>query len=66
MCIYILPVDAKCCKEFNNDSPTKIRPINEIPNNEMGLDIGTESIKLFSDSYRKISFDFMEWSNGSF
>ena len=25
-----LPVDAVCCKEFNNDSPTKTRAINEI------------------------------------
>ena len=48
-----LPVDALCCKEFNNDSPTKTRAINEIPNNEMGLDIGTESIKLFSDIIEK-------------
>ena len=42
-----LPVDSLCTKEFNNDAEITNRKINEIPNDEMGLDIGPESIKLF-------------------
>ena len=42
-----LPVDSLCSKEFNNDAEITNRKINEIPNDEMGLDIGPESIKLF-------------------
>ena len=42
-----LPVDSLCSKEFNNDAEIINRKINEIPNDEMGLDIGPESIKLF-------------------
>ena len=48
-----LPVDAKCCKEFNNNSPISIRPIFKIPDNEMGLDIGDESINIFSEVIQK-------------
>ena len=44
-----LPVDSLCSKDFSNDSETIIRPIFSIPDNEMGLDIGTETIKIFSD-----------------
>jgi phosphoglycerate kinase len=42
-----LPVDSLCSKEFSNDSKRYIRPINNIPDNEMGLDIGPETIKQF-------------------
>ncbi len=42
-----LPVDSLCSKEFNNDSEVNNRKINEIPNDEMGLDIGPDSIHLF-------------------
>ena len=44
-----LPSDSLCCKEFSNELPTKVRPINQIPEDEMGLDIGPESIKAFND-----------------
>jgi phosphoglycerate kinase len=43
----LLPVDSLCSKEFSNDSEITNRPINEIPDDEMGLDIGPESIELF-------------------
>ena len=43
-----LPVDSLCSKEFSNDSERYIRPIFSIPDNEMGLDIGSETIKIFS------------------
>ncbi len=42
-----LPVDSLCSKEFNNDAEINNRKINEIPNDEMGLDIGPDSINLF-------------------
>lgn len=42
-----LPVDSLCSKEFSNDSKRYIRPINNIPDNEMGLDIGPDTIKQF-------------------
>jgi phosphoglycerate kinase len=44
-----LPSDSLCCKEFSNELPTKVRPINQIPEDEMGLDIGPESIKAFNE-----------------
>ena len=44
-----LPIDSLCSKEFSNDSETFLRPIFSIPDNEMGLDIGSETIKIFSD-----------------
>jgi phosphoglycerate kinase len=44
-----LPSDSLCCKEFSNDLPTQVRPINQIPEDEMGLDIGPETIKAFNE-----------------
>ena len=44
-----LPSDSLCCKEFSNDLPIEIRPINKIPEDEMGLDIGPNSISAFKD-----------------
>ena len=42
-----LPVDSLCSKEFNNNAEITNRKINEIPKDEMGLDIGPDSILLF-------------------
>ncbi len=44
----ILPVDALVSKEFSNDAPFKSVSVDNIPADEMGLDIGTESVKLFT------------------
>ena len=44
----ILPIDTVVAKEFNNDAPSKTVSVNNIPNDEMGLDIGEETVKLFS------------------
>ncbi|MDX1700907.1 MAG: phosphoglycerate kinase [Melioribacteraceae bacterium] len=45
----ILPSDVRIASEFSNDSPSEIVPVDSIPADKMGLDIGSESIKKFSD-----------------
>ncbi len=45
----ILPVDVVAAKEFKNDTEFKTVKIDNIPEDMMGLDIGEESIKLFSN-----------------
>ena len=50
-----LPSDALCCKEFDNNSVSTTRSIYEIPNDEMGLDIGEDSIKNFEEVIKKSS-----------
>lgn len=49
----LLPVDVVVAKEFKNDTEFKTVSIDNIPDDMMGLDIGVESIKLFSDEIRK-------------
>ncbi len=49
----LLPVDIVVAKEFKNDTEFKTVNIDNIPDDMMGLDIGEESIKLFSDEIRK-------------
>ncbi len=45
----LLPVDVVVAREFKNDTEFKAVKIEDIPNDMMGLDIGEESIKLFSN-----------------
>ena len=44
----VLPVDTVVASEFSNDAPHRVVSINEIPDGEMGLDIGPETNKLFA------------------
>ena len=44
----LLPVDIVGADEFDNDSPHAVYSIDQIPANKIGLDIGSESIELFS------------------
>jgi len=44
----LLPVDFKVVEEFKNESPFEVVSMDKIPDNKMGLDIGPETIKLFS------------------
>jgi len=44
----ILAVDSKIADSFSNDAKTQIVPEDEIPDDWQGLDIGPETIKLFS------------------
>jgi phosphoglycerate kinase len=43
----ILPIDSVNSTSFNDQSASSVSAINEIPSNEMGLDIGPKSIDLF-------------------
>jgi len=49
---FLLPVDVVVASEFSNDSPSQIVKVNEMPADKMGLDIGPETIKLFSDAIK--------------
>lgn len=45
----VLPVDTIAAKEFKADSEWKVVPTNEIPEGWQGVDIGPETVKLYSD-----------------
>lgn len=49
----LLPVDCVVAEKFDNESPTKIVNVNAIPADAVGMDIGPETIKLFSEEIRK-------------
>jgi phosphoglycerate kinase len=46
---FLLPVDIRIASEFSNDSPSEVVPVDSIPSDKMGLDIGTETIAKFAD-----------------
>lgn len=45
---FLLPVDVVVASEFRNDSPAAVVSVDNIPSDKMGLDIGPETVKLFS------------------
>jgi len=45
---FLLPKDVVVAAEFNNDSPSTVVSTDAIPADKMGLDIGPETVKLFS------------------
>lgn len=49
----VLPTDSLVADKFANDAATKVAPNNQIPEGWMGLDLGPESIKAFSDIVRQ-------------
>lgn len=71
----ILPVDVNAFKEFNNDSENRIVEVENLQDDEMGLDIGQKSIELFKNIIEtaKIVFwngplgvyEFKKCTNGS-
>src|SRR5690348_4011919 len=44
----VLPVDVVCAPEFSADAPTTTVPADEIPGDQLGLDIGPRSAELFA------------------
>ena len=44
-----MPLDNLCADDFSNDANRKVVPTGQIPDGWQGLDIGPETIKLFSD-----------------
>jgi phosphoglycerate kinase len=50
---FLLPTDVVIASEFKNESPSSVVNIDSIPSDKMGLDIGPESIKLFSAEIMK-------------
>ena len=49
---FMLPVDVVAADEFANDSPHDVYPVDSIPDDRMGLDIGPETVKLYGDALR--------------
>jgi phosphoglycerate kinase len=49
---FMLPVDVVAADEFANDSPHDVYDVDEIPEDRMGLDIGPETIKLYTDTLK--------------
>ena len=49
----LLPVDTVCAPEFDNDAPRTTVKCGEIPDDLEGLDIGPETVKLFSEEIAK-------------
>lgn len=50
----ILPVDVVAAKEFKNDSPAEIFPIDAIPDDWMGLDVGPNTIELYKEAFKGV------------
>ena len=49
----LFPVDTVCGKEFSNETEIKIVNSKEIPDGWQGLDIGPESVKLFTEELQR-------------
>lgn len=50
---FLLPVDVVVATEFNNNAPSEVVSIDNIPADKMGLDIGPETVKLFNEEILK-------------
>ena len=48
----LIPVDTVVTKEFSNDAPFRTVAASEIGEDEMGVDIGEETCKLFADALK--------------
>lgn len=46
----VLPVDAAVTNEFTNDEEYRVKDINEIAEDEMGLDIGPKTMEIFENT----------------
>jgi phosphoglycerate kinase len=43
----VLPVDVVCAPEFSADVETTVVPVESIPDDQMGLDVGPRTVELF-------------------
>jgi len=50
---FLLPVDCVVARKFENTAERKTVPVTSIPPAWQGLDIGPDSVKLFTDSLKK-------------
>ncbi len=48
----VLPVDCAVTNEYTNDEEYRLKDINEISTDEMGLDIGEQTVKLFEETLK--------------
>jgi phosphoglycerate kinase len=62
----LLPVDITCAQKFDNDSPSTIVKATEIPEDQMGLDIGPETIELFSQKIKSANTIIWNGPMGAF
>src|SRR4051794_16116778 len=46
----VLPVDVVCAPEFSADTETTVVPVEEIPDGQMGLDVGPRTVELFGSA----------------
>ena len=49
----LLPVDVVIAPEFNDNAPHSAVPVEKIPDNMIGLDIGPESVRIFGEKIMK-------------
>ena len=62
----LLPVDVVCADKFAEDAATKTVPIDAIPDDMMGLDIGPETVKLYADAIAEAKTVFWNGPMGVF
>ena len=51
----VLPVDTAVTNEYTNDEEYRVKPVTDIAENEMGLDIGPETKELFANILKDAS-----------
>ena len=71
----LLPSDAVVAKEFEADSPSQTVPVDEVPDDWMILDIGPETVSIFSEAIERCRtvvwngpvgvFEFPAFANGT-
>ena len=62
----VLPVDTVIAPDFSADGPTSVVAADAIPADQMGLDIGPESAKLFADKLADCKTVFWNGPMGAF
>ena len=49
---FLLPLDNKCATAFDNDAPSMICEIGQVPEGYMGMDIGPKTIELYANAVK--------------